>query len=59
MRNKSIKFALAYEILKVKQEDEAFFIGDAGKGIIRVLSFEVHDEFRELMVITETFHRLG
>lgn len=43
MRDEGVPFVFAEQVLEVVEKGEAFFVGDAGEGVVRVLAFEVHD----------------
>ena len=50
MRDELVKLWFSNQILKVEQEVKALLIGNARESIIRILAFQVCDQFGELVV---------
>lgn len=50
MGDEFIPFLLSEELFEMVEEDEAFFVGDGGEGVVGVFALEVDDEFREFVV---------
>lgn len=50
MRDKLVELWFSNQILKVEQEVEALFIGNARESIIRILAFQVCDQLGELVL---------
>ena len=43
MGDEAVPFGAGEEAVEVPEEVEAFFVGDAGEGVVGVLAFEVGD----------------
>lgn len=50
MRDELVKLRFSNQILKMEQEVKALLIGNARESIIRILAFQVCDQFGELVV---------
>ena len=59
MWNELVPSVLADELLQMIQKREPFLVRDATKCIIRVLSFEVGDEFGEFVVCSKLANTVG
>lgn len=58
MRNELVELSFPNQCFQVEQEIEPLFVRNTGKRIIRVLSFQVSDQFGELMIVAKMFHRV-
>lgn len=53
MRDEFVKLRLSNKVLKVEQEVKALLVRDTGECIIGILTLQIHNEFSELVVVTE------
>lgn len=59
MRDKLVPLVLPQQLLEVIQEGKALLVGNAAEGIIRIFTLQVHDQFRELMILSEIIDAVG
>jgi hypothetical protein len=53
VRDEFVKLRLSNKVLKVEQEVKALLVRDTGECIIGILTLQIHNEFSELVVVTE------
>ena len=53
MRDEFVETGSGQEFFEVVEEGEAFLVGDAGEGVVRVFASEIDHQFREFVVLAE------
>lgn len=59
MGNELIKLIFPYQILKIEEKNEPFFIRNARERIIRILALQINDQFGKVVVRTELLDRVS